>query len=208
MWNETIRKKWIASGGIWHRKLPVGQTFNSPCSVLKFFTPSLYPLCTITFSPFHNTISQLKYLCHLVSCLKLISFPLKGGSNGGKKRRQGYKEKKSKEELGNMESSSNPKIQYKHVGGLERMRVCFISLPLFPYVTSFMLLLHYHNGELLTSSTTAIDNRLLQTEACLYFTHSHKITQSDTYMAVLKYMLIIMWAATATSSKKSLYSQR
>lgn len=46
---------------------------------------------------------------------------------------------------------------------------------------------HYHNG---TTVTAAIDNRLL-----------HIITQSN---AVLKYMLIIMLAATATSSKKIL----
>lgn len=73
--------------------------FNSPCSTLWFLTSSLYPLCTIALSPSQNTISQLKLLCHLVSCLKLISFSLKGergGSNVEKERRQGSKDKKRK----------------------------------------------------------------------------------------------------------------
>lgn len=69
--------------------------FNSPCSIFQFLAPSLY-LCTMHRRPLtsQNTISQLKCLCHLVSCLKLISFFLKWGrAEGMQKRGQGRIEK-------------------------------------------------------------------------------------------------------------------
>ena len=154
MWNETIRKKKKRKSELLQEVLmPKASSwpnmFSSPCSVFQLLTLSLYPLRTITLSPFQNTISQLKCLCHIVSCLKLICFSSRGESNAEKERKRNKKNKKKvKKSREITDRSSNPEIQNRHVGGLERVRVCFTS-PMLP--VHYVLLPHYHNGELLTT---------------------------------------------------------
>lgn len=146
MWNETIKKK---SELLQEVLMPKASSwpnmFSSPCSVFQLLTLSLYPLRTITLSPFQNTISQLKCLCHIVSCLKLICFSSRGESNAEKERKRNKKEWREAEKYRSQQQSKDPEQTCRRIGESE----VFFTSPMLP--VHYVLLPHYHNGELLTT---------------------------------------------------------
>lgn len=130
MWNETIKKNELLLE-VKHWKLPFSQT----CSTARrnaFWVVHIITGSVIAPSPSQNTISHLKLLCHLVSCLKLISFWLRGNEmlqKGDEDERTEGEWRGAEEDIEWQQS----KVQNKHVGGLVRsthqLIMCWYVLP-------------------------------------------------------------------------------
>lgn len=142
MGNETL-KKVNCYWKYWHRKIPVDQTDSAAHATFSSSSHRhcIYVLCTNALSPFQTTISQLKCLCHLLSCLKLISFFSWGGGRGGERKRtekkQWQKEAEKYKEL-RQSKDSEPTCGRKEWGSASFPCFCMVSV-------------HYHSTIMVSS---------------------------------------------------------